>query len=483
MEPIDETSLPVPADAFGAQPVSPAAVLVADADRRITHVEGGAFAAHGLAPQSLVGQTIDEVLPPEGLAILIPRYQAALAGESQAFRYWTQDGAGAYLVQLAPIRDDAGAVRSVVAVMEDITERLRVTSELARSESRLREAERMAGIGSWELEVTGGAITYSVGMGELLGITDGWPLDRDSHLEFVHPDDRARVAAIGEECVRTGSARCEYRVRRTDGQPRIFSLRAELVPREAGQPLYMRGAVLDVTEQRSSERDRVAAEDLFQQAFDESPIGMTLAAAHSGECLRVNDAMCRLLGRSRQDTLGTTITEVTPAEDHAGLHRAREEMLRGERSGLQAEQRYVRPDGTVPWGLLHMTPVRAPDGSVTAFHSQVVDITDRKEHESRLCDDVSDALWLGRIRDALDQDRLLLYAQPIVDLITGNTVQHELLLRMRERGRLDHRPGRVPPGGRALRSHRRNRPLGHPPGGRRSPPRAPRPSSTCPAGR
>jgi PAS domain S-box-containing protein len=429
MEPIEELSSPSPAPGIDARHIA-AAVLVADAERRILHVEGGAFAAHGLLTQGWIGLIIDEILPAGARPVLVPRYAAALAGESQSFHYWTQDGRGAYLVQLTPIRDDAGAVRSVIAVMQDITERLRVTSELALSEARLREAERMAGIGSWELEVAGGAITYSAGMAELLGITDGRPLDRDSHLEFVHPEDRERVAAIGEQCVRTGSDRCEYRVVRTDGAPRIFSLRAELVPPEPGEPLYLRGAVLDVTEQRAAEREGLAAEALFRQAFDEAPIGMTLAAPAGGECLRVNDAMCRLLGRSREELLGQTIASVTPAEDHVDLQRARQEMLRGECGGFKSEQRYVRADGTVSWGLLHMTPVRAPDGSVRAFHSQIVDITDRKEHEARLAHDVGEALWLGRIRDALDQDRLLLYAQPIVDLITGNTVQYELLLRM-----------------------------------------------------
>ncbi len=77
-------------------------------------------------------------------------------------------------------------------------------------------------------------------------------------------------------------------------------------------------------------------------------------------------------------------------------------------------------------------PVRREDGSVEAFHSQLVDITDRKERESRLEHDVGEALWLGRIRDALDEDRFVLHAQPIVDLMTGQTVQHELLLRMRD---------------------------------------------------
>jgi EAL domain-containing protein (putative c-di-GMP-specific phosphodiesterase class I)/ketosteroid isomerase-like protein len=118
-------------------------------------------------------------------------------------------------------------------------------------------------------------------------------------------------------------------------------------------------------------------------------------------------------------------------ENQAVLRRAREEMLRGEREAFKAELRYVHGDGTEAWGLLHWAPVRREDGSVEAFHSQLVDITDRKEHEARLEHDIGDALWLGRIREALDEDRLVLYAQPIVDLMTGETVQHELLLRMR----------------------------------------------------
>jgi diguanylate cyclase (GGDEF)-like protein/PAS domain S-box-containing protein len=41
--------------------------------------------------------------------------------------------------------------------------------------------------------------------------------------------------------------------------------------------------------------------------------------------------------------------------------------------------------------------------------------------------------WIARIRDALDEDRLVLHAQPIIDLATGSVVQHELLIRMRDR--------------------------------------------------
>jgi PAS domain S-box-containing protein len=421
--------LSAPASTGGA--VAPAAVLIADCSRRILHVEGDAFAAHGLQTEAWIGQTIEHVLPTEAVAILLPRYDAALAGEPQAFEYRTHDGTRQYLVQLVPVPGGAGAIGSVVAVMQDVTDRTRTISDLARSEGRLREAERMVGVGSWELVVATGEITYSAGLAQLLELEEDQPLDKSAHLELVHPADRELVAGIGEQCVLYGSTSCEYRVVLPSGTVRILSLQAEAVTEPDGRREHLRGAVLDVTDEREADRRRLAAEHLFREGFDAAPIGMSLADPVEGRCVRVNDAMCRMLARSPDELIGKKISCIVPEEDLAVLRRAREDMLRGEIDSFTAEQRFLRGDGSILWGLLHWAPVRREDGSVEAFHSQLVDITDRKERESRLEHDVEEALWLGRIRDALDEDRFVLYEQPIVDLMTGQTVQHELLLRMR----------------------------------------------------
>ena len=65
-------------------------------------------------------------------------------------------------------------------------------------------------------------------------------------------------------------------------------------------------------------------------------------------------------------------------------------------------------------------------GSVVAFR----DITERQTRELRERHELEALSWVGRIRDALDEDRLVLYAQPIIDVATGTTVHHELLVRM-----------------------------------------------------
>ena len=147
--------------------------------------------------------------------------------------------------------------------------------------------------------------------------------------------------------------------------------------------------------------------------------------------MRVNDAMCALLWRSREELVGCTIDSITHPDDRGSGNEARRAMVEGGASSFQAEKRYLRPDGSTVWTTLHATPVRNTDGSVEAFFSQIVDISERKEREARLEQDVSDGVWLARIRAALDEDRLLLHRQPIIDLTSGETVQHELLLRMR----------------------------------------------------
>jgi PAS domain S-box-containing protein len=409
-----------------------ASVIIADVDLRVLHVEGPAFDRHGYHVADWPGRPLSDVLPAGVMTDLEPRYRAALSGEHQSFDYWSHDGRNAYWAQITPVRDGDGVVTSVVAVMQDVTGRLATTEDLSLSEARLGESERMAGVGSWEMTPETGAITYSHGYARLLALTPGERLDRAGFMAMVHRDDRQRVIDDMAECTTTGSVQSEYRVVRPDGTVRTHEVRGELVEAHKGRPEYLRGAILDVTEQREAEAERLEAVSMFRQGFDTAPIGMVLTDADTGWCVRVNDAMCALLNRPREQLIGASLDSVIHPDDRPGIHEARGAIKDG--SSLIVEQhelRYLRPDGTSGWAALNAAPVFGAGGTLRAVFSQVIDITQRKEHEARFEEDVNDALWLGRIRDAIDDDRLVLYSQPIVDLLTGDTVQQELLLRMR----------------------------------------------------
>ena len=100
--------------------------------------------------------------------------------------------------------------------------------------------------------------------------------------------------------------------------------------------------------------------------------------------------------------------------------------------------RVQHPSGGERYFALNLHPLPADDATTVV---SLRDVTDRKREELRLHRLERAHRWAQRLRVALEQDRLTLYGQPIVDLGTGRTTSHELLVRM-----VDEHGGIVPPG-------------------------------------
>ena len=95
------------------------------------------------------------------------------------------------------------------------------------------------------------------------------------------------------------------------------------------------------------------------------------------------------------------------------------------------------------------------EGAVIVFR----DITEEKAERLRVKRELDALTWVGRIREALDEDRLVLYSQPIVPL-TGGRPERGASAPDGGPGRRGHRPGRFPGRGGEVRPHHRDRPVG-----------------------
>lgn len=96
---------------------------------------------------------------------------------------------------------------------------------------------------------------------------------------------------------------------------------------------------------------------LLDLAFDSAPIGMAFFNPE-GEYLRVNDALCRLLGRPLDALLGHRDQEFTHPDDRASDVAAAWRILEGEIDTWQTEKRFVRPDDSIVWVIANMTFLR-----------------------------------------------------------------------------------------------------------------------------
>jgi PAS domain S-box-containing protein len=424
-----------------AESLPGAGVLVLDPDLRITYAEGNLFLRLGIDARALEGTLLEDWAGPARWPDLAAHYAAALNGTPQSFQQ-PERATRIYWIEITPVLASTGEVTSLLAVFQDVTEGARAAEALARSEARLREAERMVGVGSFERNMVTGELTYSPGFLRLLGLAPEVDVDMRRYARMIHREDRARVDKVVDDLVDAGgSATCEFRIVRGDGVVRTVRLQGEIVPDLYGRAAILRGGALDVTEQREAEHERLEAASLFRRGFDGAPIGMAMVEPFDERFIEVNDAMCRLLGRSRAELLGMTVSDVTHPDDHARLAAAREEVETDPPVGYHTEKRYVRPDGSLVWVSLHATPVTRADGSRRAIFAQVFDISERKDREARYALQATDIACLGRIRSAIEADRLVLYTQPIVDLASGEPVQQELLLRM-----VDEDGSVVPPG-------------------------------------
>jgi diguanylate cyclase (GGDEF)-like protein/PAS domain S-box-containing protein len=134
-------------------------------------------------------------------------------------------------------------------------------------------------------------------------------------------------------------------------------------------------------EATESNRHLLDSESRFRQAFENAPIGVGLVDL-GGNFLRVNHALCEMLGRSTEDLVGSGFVFVHP-EDPAITGASLVELGEVEGPG-RTEQRYVKPDGRLVSAELSVSSVRDAEGSLEHFLCQIEDITDRRQAEAEV---------------------------------------------------------------------------------------------------
>ncbi|HST85448.1 MAG TPA: CHASE domain-containing protein [Kineosporiaceae bacterium] len=120
--------------------------------------------------------------------------------------------------------------------------------------------------------------------------------------------------------------------------------------------------------------DRSAA--VFRRAFDDALVGMCFTSL-DGRLLRVNPVLTRTLGRSAEELVGGRFSEFSHPDDLAANSDEIRRTVDGEIDGFTANQRYVRPDGSVVHVDLSTVLIRDEEGAPLHFATQTVDVTDR----------------------------------------------------------------------------------------------------------
>jgi diguanylate cyclase (GGDEF)-like protein/PAS domain S-box-containing protein len=123
------------------------------------------------------------------------------------------------------------------------------------------------------------------------------------------------------------------------------------------------------------------SDERFKGAFERAPIGMVLFTFDGDapdEVLQVNQAMCELTGRTREELHASAFRDVVhPGDAPTGLEAVRR-LARGEQEHTQFDMRYVHADGHTVWVSVSLSLIHGESGEPSYAIAQVQDITVRK---------------------------------------------------------------------------------------------------------
>jgi PAS domain S-box-containing protein len=348
--------------------------------RRFLEVNSRFCEIVGRTEQDMLGRDVASITHPDDLKESLGKLHQVAAGEVRRYtiekRYVRPDGevrwVEAEIVAMWPEGTDATWHMSIV---QDITERrlaeealrtseqrqYKIAKQLEAERARLIEAQAVAKVGSWEIELPSLEITWSEQTHQIFEADPShFQLRRPDFVEFIHPEDRAKVDAAFQASLDKGApSDVEYRIVMADGRVKVLEEQWRVFRDEQGRPIRLMGTCRDVTEEkhaeealrRSEENYRIfvskSSEGIFREEL-ETPVSIDLPEEelirhilYDAYIAEGNDALAAMYGfTSGLQLRGRRWKELVPPEDLQNIELTRQ-FVRGGFRVLDHESREV----------------------------------------------------------------------------------------------------------------------------------------------
>jgi PAS domain S-box-containing protein len=364
----------------------PHIVWVASSDGRIEYMNEQASIYTGWSRGAPLNDIGPAILHPDDVADFYRAWHGAVrAGSAYSSEYRLRRADGEYRWHCGrgrPLRDASGEVIKWIgtateidahkrseAVLSDAVERLREVGD------RLAEAQSLARIGSWSVDLTRGTRLWSDELYRLLGHeAQAFEPDDERFFERLHPDDASRVrAAFRGQASRTEPWDDEFRIVLPSGELRWLTAHTKLVKGDAGKVVRIVGTSQDVTDRK------LAEEQLRFQAHLLDAVGEAVIATDlDGTVIYWGPGAEGLYGWPAQDAQGRRIMDLLPTVESS--YEAAEVMGHPDQGERWAgTMPLARRDGSTFIAEITRTAVLDDAGQVVALIGTSADVSEREK--------------------------------------------------------------------------------------------------------
>lgn len=197
-----------------------------------------------------------------------------------------------------PIYNSDGNFRHFQGFNIDITERLEAQEKIRKSEQELNDAQELAGVGSWELNMVTNKVKWSRNLFKMMGIepTDDL-IDNSLFIEHVYPDDLALLNEYLEIMIKTRN-QVTMRLRMVSQAGKIIWLDNTIVPVfENEQLIYLKGTAIDVSAKVGYEEEIKQQNQKLNAIISAMPDSMIILDKHGNRIEFIKTHSASLLER------------------------------------------------------------------------------------------------------------------------------------------------------------------------------------------
>ncbi|MDY6806083.1 MAG: PAS domain S-box protein [Cyanobacteriota bacterium] len=357
---------------------------------------------------------LSEVLLPkvmaEGRAESDLRFGHFKTGEA-IYVYWT----------LFTLSDpETGQPFALATITRDITERKRAEEALRQTTRQLEEAQRLARIGNWELDVATQTVTWSEELFRIFEVEVPETPTFEKLIELIYPPDREMLQRAIDKAIANGTPyKIDLRINRPTGEMRYMVAWGEAERNDTRQVQRLFGAAMDITDRKEAEIALQEREEFLRSIYDGTEQAIfVLDVTPEGDFRYVgwNPACERVTNMSTGEVFGKTPVEMFGPTQGLTLFQNYMNCLETE-STINYEE-CIDFRGSDSWFLTTLTPLSDRDAKIYRIVGTTVDITDRKRAELALSKSEEQLRELARqeqlinrlasqIRDSLDLDTIL----------------------------------------------------------------------------
>jgi len=288
-----------------------------------------------------------------------------------------------------PVLNEAGDVVQLVGTAMDVTERKLAEEALRRSETYLKEAQRLSHTGSWAFDVAGNEYIYSseecfriYGWDPQQGLPTG-----EAVFQRIHPEDRKRWNENFEKSLRDKvDTFDEYRIVLPEGTMKHIHTIRHPVLNDAGDVVELVGTSIDITDRKRAEEALRDSEQKYLELVEHAN-SIIMHWQRDGRIIHLNEFGQRLFGYTESEIRGRhVIGTIVPETDSNGrdLRALMDEICAHPSAFEQNVNENVRRNGERVWIAWTNKVVLNSKGEVAEILSIGADITDRKRAEQAL---------------------------------------------------------------------------------------------------